>query len=94
MGVVHETLPLAAIYTDPTKMFATIAGGLTLGGTLFKSFERVDAGDMGVMMCSGSPLEREHMTAWQRPKRLRSPQSLYAEQFTKYHLEQVPEEEI
>jgi hypothetical protein len=92
MGVAHENLPLAAFNLAPLIMSGT--GLLTLGGAAFKAFERVEAGDMGVMMCSGSPLEKDQMTDWQRPKRLRTPTSLYVDRFTTYHFGEMEAEEL
>jgi regulator of protease activity HflC (stomatin/prohibitin superfamily) len=59
MGVLHETLPTAALYNNPQQLMITATGSVALIGTAAKTFEVVHQGEMGVRMRRGRPVERK-----------------------------------
>jgi regulator of protease activity HflC (stomatin/prohibitin superfamily) len=61
MGLVHETLPCAAIYENPQSMVATAMGLIALGASASKAFKVIPQGDVGIRMRSGRPVLKDEL---------------------------------
>lgn len=59
MGVVHETLPVAAFYTEPTKIVPAALALTALLANASKTFEVVHGGEMGIKIQNGKPKRRK-----------------------------------
>lgn len=60
MGIIHETLPTAALYNNPQQLIITATGAAALAATAVKAIEVVHQGEMGVKMHRGQPVERKY----------------------------------
>jgi|GEM_PF-5255784 len=59
MGLIHETLPYAAIYEHPQTLITTAMGAVALSASASKAFKIIPQGNVGIHMRSGRPLLKD-----------------------------------
>lgn len=62
MGVIHESLPVAALYNNPQQLILAAGGAVALLGTATKAIEVVHQGETGIKMQRGQPIERKKIS--------------------------------
>jgi hypothetical protein len=77
MGVIHETLPTAALYNNPLQIITAATGAAALAATAVKAIEVVHQGEMDVLMHrGGQPVERRYEREWLMRRRWYSEEEL------------------